>query len=154
MIIKVLEILRIIGTGLGIFMAYYYGKNPQEILSIMTPWLLVSIAGLSAMEGLIWGKKAAQATGYETGSNYQKQSAFAFLSMAIMSLVVYFFSWGAMANIALVLTFVLFLFMSAINHGYHAIVNKNLTWKNAIRPLLTALLIAVFWYPVTSILFN
>ncbi len=154
MIIKVLEILRITGTGLGIFLAYYYGKNPEEILHIMTPWLVVSIAGLSALEGLIWSKKAAEATGYETGSNYQKQSAFAFLSMTVISLIIYFSDWGPIANITLVLTFVLFLFMSAINHGYQAIVKKNLTWKNAIRPLLTALLIAVFWYPVTSILFH
>lgn len=154
MIIKILEILRISGTGIGIFLAYYYGKNPEQILSIMTPWLVTSIAGLSALEGLIWGKKAAEATGYETGSNYQKQSAFAFLSLAIMSLVIYFLKWDAMANITLVLTFILFLLMTAINHGYQAVAMKNHSWKNLIRPLLTALLIGVFWYPVVSILFS
>jgi len=152
MIIKILEILRIVGTGLGIFLAYYLGDTPEEILRIMTPWIIGSIAGFSAIEGLLFAKKAAEATGYEQGSDYQKQTGFAFLSFALMALLVYFAHWNPMANVTLVLTFLLFLLQSAINHGYNIFARKNTTWKNMIRPLLTALLIGVFWYPVQSVL--
>ena len=79
MIIKIIEALRIAGAGSGVFCAYFIGTTPQEVLHIMCPWLLVSIAGTTGFEGLFLGKLSAEEKGYEQGSNYQKQSAIAVL---------------------------------------------------------------------------
>ena len=152
--IKLLEILRMIGSGLGIFLGYYYGDTPEEILRIMNPWLIGSIAGLSGIEGLFFGKAAAKEKGFEQGSNYQRQSAFAFLTIGIISLLVYFAGWDTYANLTIVLTFLLLLTLSAINHTYSIFAEKNMKWQNMIRPFLTILLILAFWYPVTAILFK
>jgi len=116
MIVKLLEILRISGAGIGVFLAYYYGNSPEEILRIMTPWFIGSVAGLSAIEGLFFGKIAASEKGFEQGSNYQRQNAFWFLAIAITALIAFFSGWDAYANISLVLVFCLFLILSATNH--------------------------------------
>lgn len=55
--IKLLEILRFTGCGVGIFLAYYFGESPEGILRIMTPWFVGSVAGLSAVEGLFFSRQ-------------------------------------------------------------------------------------------------
>ena len=47
----------------------------------MIPLVIIIVAGLSGLEGLLWGDKAAKEKGYEKGSNYQKQSAIAMLAV-------------------------------------------------------------------------
>lgn len=152
--IKLLEILRFTGCGVGVFLAYYFGESPEGILRIMTPWFVGSVAGLSAVEGLFFSGQAAAEKGFEEGSNYQRQNAFWFLATAITSLIIFFAGWNEYANISLVLVFCSFLLLSAANHAYSMIADKNTTWQNVIRPLLTALLTLVFWFPVTAILFK
>lgn len=154
MIIKLLEIFRITGACLGVFFAYYYGTSPEEILRILTPWMIGSIAGCSAIDGLFFAKQAAAEKGFEQGSNYQRQNGFWFLSVAVTSLVAFIAHWNAYANIALVLVFCLFLILSAANHTYSLIAEKNTTWQNAIRPALTLLFALAFVHPVTAILFK
>jgi hypothetical protein len=154
MIIKLLEIFRIIGACLGVFLAYYFGTSPEEILRIMTPWMIGSIAGFSAIDGLFFARQAAAEKGFEQGSNYQRQSALWFLSVALAALVSFIAGWNAYANIALVFVFCLFLILSAANHAYSLIVDKNTTWQNAIRPVLTVLMTLAFLHPVTAILFK
>ena len=152
--IKILEALRIAGCSAGIFLAYLYGQTPEEILRIMTPWFVGSIAGFSGIEGLFFGRNAAREKGFEANSNYQRQNAFWFLSIALIALLIYVAAWNAYANIAIVLLFSLFLVMSAANHVWSTIACGNRTWQNMIRPLLTLLLVIAFWYPVTAILFK
>ena len=152
--IKLLEILRFTGCGIGVFLAYYHGETPEEILRIMTPWFVCSVAGLSAVEGLFFSDHAAVEKGFEQGSNYQRQNAFWFLSTAITSLVIFFAGWNEYANLSLVLVFCTFLILSAANHAYSMIADKNIRWQNVIRPFLTVLLTLVFWYPVSAILFK
>lgn len=152
--IKLLEILRFTGCGVGVFLAYSLGETPEEILRIMTPWFVGSVAGLSAVEGLFFSRQAAVEKGFEQGSNYQRQNAFWFLATAIASFVIFFAGWNEYANLSLVLVFCTFLILSAANHTYSAIVDKNTRWQNVLRPLLTALLTLVFWFPVSSILFK
>ncbi len=152
--IKLLELLRFTGCGLGVFLAYCFGNTPEEILRIMTPWFIGSVAGLSGIEGLFFSEKAAQEKGFEKGSNYQRQNAFWFLSIAVIAILTYISGWNAYANIALVFVFCLFLILSAINHTYTIFSEENRTWQNVIRPVLTALLTIVFWHPVMSILFD
>lgn len=148
MIIKLLEFSRIALTGVGIFLAYYFGDTPEEVLHIIAPFVITAIAGLSGIEGLFFSKSASTAAGFESGSNYQRQSAFAFLTLGIMALIVYFLDWGTMAELTLSLTFLILFTLSAINHTWQIIVKKNNHWKNLNRPFLTAMLIVAFWWPV------
>ncbi len=157
MIIKIIEFLRLFAVSFGIFWAYTIGMNgdnPAElVLHIMSPWVVAGIAGTSGLEGLLFGKKAAQEKGFEQGSNYQKQSAIALLSYGIMALLVYFLEWGLHAELTIVLTFMFFMVFSAFNHGREAVIHKNYKWANLNRPFLTLLLIASLWYPVYNSLF-
>lgn len=148
MIIKIIEIIRIIATGFGVFISYYYGETPQEVLHLMSPWLIFAIAGTSGLEGLFYGKQAAIEKGFEQGSNYQTQSAIALLSYGVISLVVYFMNWGTNAELTIVFTFLFFMIFSAVNHARSIIVDKNYKWANLNRPFLSALMIAVLWWPV------
>ncbi len=154
MIIKIIEIVRIAGTCFGIFWAYFIGMsgdNPaQSVLHIITPWVIISLAGTSAIEGLFFGKQAAAEKGFENDGNYAYQSRVALLSFAVISLIVYLTNWGTKAELTIMLTFMLFMILSAINHGYQAVVNKNYHWANMNRPILTALLIASVWYPLIN----
>ncbi len=94
MIIKIIEIIRIAGTSFGIYWSYNVGmtaSNPHEsVLHLLAPWIIVSIAGTSAIEGLFFGKQAAAEKGFKDDGNYAFQSRIALLSYAVISLVVYF----------------------------------------------------------------
>jgi len=148
MIIKLIEISRITATAIGVFLAYYLGETPQEVLHILSPWVIVAIAGTSGLEGLLFGKQAAIEKGFEQGSNYQTQSAIALLSYAVIALVVYFLKWGNNAELTIVFVFLFFMIFSAVNHTRSIIIDKNYKWANLNRPFLAALLIAVLWWPV------
>ncbi len=157
MIIKIIEAIRIAGASFGIYWAYYIGMSTatpaESVLHILTPWIIVSIAGTSAFEGLFFSKQAAAEHGFKEDGSYAYQSRIALLSYAVLSLVVYMANWGTNAEVTIMLTFLFFMFFSALNHGYQAIVNKNYHWANLNRPFLTALLIAAMWYPITNVLF-
>ncbi len=152
MIIKILEFTRIAATMAGIFLAYYTGETAEEVLHIMAPIIIFAIAGLSGIEGLFFPSAASKAAGFEKGSNYQRQSAMSFLSVGIMSLLVYFASWGKMADVTIVITFIMIFTFSALNHSWQIIVEKNYSWKNLNRPFLMIMLIAAFWWPVVGVL--
>lgn len=152
MIIKILEIMRLAGVIAGYLISYFMFETPEEILKSLTIWTIVSIAGLSGLEGLLFSKQAAREKGYEQGSNYQIQSAFAFLAMAIIAVLVVALNWGTKAYLTVSFVFLLFVFLSTINHAYQAVANKNLTWNNIIRPFQTIFLIAIYIYPVVKVL--
>ena len=158
MLIKILEILRIAGVSIGMYISYSIGMAtstpPESVLHLISPWVLVSIAGTSAIEGIFFGKQSAAEKGFEQGSNYQKQSAFGLLSYAILSLVVYFGKLGTNAEITILLAFMTFMVLSSSNHAYEAIAKKNYKWANLNRPFLTLLLIVGMWYPVVNTLFK
>lgn len=132
------------------FLAYYLGETPQEVLRIMNGWLIVSIAGTSCIEGLFFGKLAATKKGIEQGNNYQTQSAIALLSYAAIALLVYFLKLGTHAELTIVFTFLFFMIFSAANHARSIIVDKNYKWANLNQPFLSAMLIAVLWWPVVG----
>ena len=114
----------------------------------MTPVVVIAIAGISGIEGLFFGRKAPHAKGFETGSNYQKQSSFALLSYAFGAIVVYFANWGIKAELTILFVFFFFFTLSAGNHGLEAIRHKNYKWQNINRPFILILLFAGFIYPV------
>lgn len=152
MLIKILDIIRIALVGIAFFFGYSIGfgeiYDPIAQLHFMTPIVILAIAGISGIEGLFFGEKAALEKGYETGSNYQKQSAFALLSYAVGAIVVYIANWGIKAELTILFVFFFFFTLSAINHGLEAIRHKNYKWQNINRPFLLVLLLTGFIYPI------
>ena len=136
-----------------VIVAFYWGYqigyaetyNPIAQLHFMIPVIIVAISGISGFESLFWGNVSAKMKGFEVGSNYQRQSAIALLSYAV---VVYLCNWGIKAELTILFTFIFFFFFSAINHGVDAVKNKNYKWQNVNRPFLTLLLIAGLAHPV------
>jgi hypothetical protein len=114
----------------------------------MIPVVIAAIAGISGLEGLLFGKRSAEMKGFEVGSNYQKQSAIAMLSYAFAAILVYFCNWGIKAELTIFFTFIFFFFFSGLNHGIDAIQRRNYKWQNINRPFITLLLIAGMIYPV------
>lgn len=152
MLIQLLDITRILLVGIAFYFGYSIGYdgtyNPIAQLHFMIPIVIVAIAGISGVEGLFFGKEAALAKGYEVGSNYQKQSAFALLSYALGAIFVYFANWGIKAELTILFVFFFFFIFSAINHAIDAIRHKNYKWQNINRPFILLLLLAGFIYPI------
>lgn len=150
--LQVLEIIRILIVSVSFYWGYTIGfaeeYNPIAQLHFMIPVIIVAIAGLSGLEGLLFSKKAAEIKGYEVGSNYQKQSAIALLSYAVIALIVYFNEWGIKAELTILFAFIFFFFFSGMNHAWSAIRDKNYKWQNVNRPIIVLLLIAGLIYPV------
>jgi hypothetical protein len=156
MILQILDILRIVIVIVAFFFGYMIGfsdeYNPVLQLHFMVPVVIVAIAGISGLEGLFFSKKSAEIKGYETGSNYQRQSAIALLSYAFAAVLVYLCDWGIKAELTIFFTFIFFFFFSAMNHAMDAIRRKNYKWQNINRPFITLLLIAGMIYPVVKAL--
>ena len=156
MIVQILDILRIVLVCIAFFVGYSIGNgetyDPAAQLHFMIPVVISAIAGISGIEGLFFGKQAAEAKGYEQGSNYQRQSAIGLLSYAAIALLVYFLNWGVRAELTIFFTFCFFIVFSAINHAADAFRNKNFKWQNINRPVLTLLMIAGMIYPVVMAL--
>jgi len=153
MFLKILDISRIVIVSLAFYFGYQIGYaeetyNAVAQLHFMIPVVIFAIAGLSGLEGLFFGKKSAALKGFAGDRNYQKQSAFALVSFTVIALFVYFVNWGIKAELTIFFVFILFFFMSAINHGLDAIARKNYTWQNINRPFITFLLIAGMIYPI------
>lgn len=149
---NILDIFRILIVCTAFFFGYQIGfdngYDPKAQLHFMIPLIIIAIAGISGLEGLLAGKKAAKAKGYESDGNYQRQSAIGMLSYAVISIVVYFCKWGIAAELTIFFAFIFFFFFSAINHAVDAIRRKNYKWQNINRPFLILLLIAGMIYPV------
>ncbi|MEI7663798.1 MAG: DUF6790 family protein [Bacteroidota bacterium] len=152
MIIKILDILRIALVSAAFFFGYRIGfangYNPVPQLHFMIPVIIVAIAGISGLEGLFFGRRSAEAKGFETGSNYQKQSAIAMLSYPAVAVIICSLNWGVKTELAIFFAFIFFFLFSAVNHTVDAIKRKNYKWQNINRPFLTLLIIAGMIYPV------
>ena len=156
MFLQLLDVTRIISVTIAFYYGYQIGYadgyHPIAQLHFMIPIIIVAIAGLSGVEGLFFAKESAKLKGFETGSNYQKQSAIALLSYAATAIVVYFYDFGIKAELTILFTFIFFLFFSGLNHGIEAIKRKNYKWQNINRPVITLLLIAGLIYPVSQVI--
>jgi len=152
MLIKIFDIARIVLVSFSFFwgykIGYAHGYDPIAQLHFMIPVIIVSIAGISGLEGLLFADQSAEAKGFETGSNYQRQSAIALLSYAVIAILVYFMDWGIKAELSIFFAFIFFFIFSAVNHAVDAIKRKNYRWQNLNRPFITLLLIAGMIYPV------
>ena len=152
MIVKILDILRMLIVCVAFFFGYRIGfangYDPMAQLHFMIPVIISAIAGISGIEGLFFGKESAEIKGYEVGSNYQRQSAIALLSYSVIAIGVYFTNWGTKAELTIFFAFIFFFIFSAVNHAGNAIRRKNYKWQNINRPFITLLLIAGMLYPV------
>ena len=152
MMIKIFDMLRIVIVSLTFFWGYKIGfsngYNPIAQLHFMIPVIIVTIAGISGLEGLFFAKKSAESKGFEVGSNYQRQSAIALLSYAVVAIIVVISNWGIKAELTIFFTFIFFFIFSGFNHAMDAILRKNYKWQNLNRPFITLLLIAGMIYPV------
>ncbi|MCF8130417.1 MAG: hypothetical protein K9N10_18050 [Deltaproteobacteria bacterium] len=140
-ICQALEITRWIGVVIGFQLAFLSGTNPQQQLHIMTPWIVISLAGLTGIESLFFGKAASEITGYAP-SAYQRQSGFNNLSIALTAIMVFLFHWGTYAEITIMVVLLVFLFLSACNHAWSAWTEHNLNIRNLLRPAMTIALVA------------
>jgi hypothetical protein len=156
MLLQLLDILRIAGVAIAFFFGYKIGfadgYDPVAQLHFMIPIIIAAIAGISGLEGIFFAEKSAELKGFEVGSNYQRQSAIALLSYAVVAIIVYISSWGIKAELTILFAFVFFFFFSGINHSIDAIRKKNYKWQNINRPFITLLLIAGLIYPVIKAL--
>jgi hypothetical protein len=153
MLLKLFDIIRIVGVTIAFFFGYQIGFAGETYdaaaqLHFMVPVMIVTIAGITGIESIFFGDKAAELKGFEVGSNYQKQSGIALLSYAFIAAFVYFAQWGIKAELTILFTFIFFFFFSAINHGVNAIKKHNYAWQNINRPFITLILIAGLIYPV------
>jgi len=62
-IVTSFEIARYVGIFLGIYFGYACGDNPQEILHVLFPWLVISVAGLTGTESIFLSDAAALSHG-------------------------------------------------------------------------------------------
>lgn len=64
MLIKFLEIVRIVAVGAAFYFGYSIGfegaYNPEAQLHFMIPVVIVAVAGISGIEGLFFGTQAAR----------------------------------------------------------------------------------------------
>ncbi len=152
MFLKTLDAVRIVAVSAAFFFGYQVGYangyDPIAQLHIMIPVIIVAIAGLSGIEGLLFGKESAKLKGFNGDGNYQRQSAIALLSYAVISIFVYFSNWGIKAELTILFTFIFFFFFSGINHAVDALRRKNYKWQNINRPFITLLLITGLIFPV------
>ncbi|MBE2281774.1 MAG: hypothetical protein IAE91_15415 [Ignavibacteriaceae bacterium] len=156
-LLAVLDWIRILIVSFAFYFGYSIGfageiYNPEAQLHFMIPVIIFAVAGLSGLEGLFFGDETAKIKGYETGSNYQKQSDIALLSYAVVAILVFFFEWGIKAELTILFTFLFFFFFSGLNHAFDAIKRKNYKWQNINRPFIMLLLIAGLIYPVLEAL--
>lgn len=137
------EIFRWTGVVLGFFLCFLLGANPAEQFNILTLFIVVFVAGLTALESLLIGKEASESTGYSGGRGYQRQSALNNLALALVAIAAFYLNWGVFASAALMSVLLVFLALSSVNHLYSAIKEDNKNMKSYLRPILTILLIIV-----------
>lgn len=140
-IVTSFEIARYVGIFFGIYFGYAFGDSPWEILHVLVPWLVISVAGLTGIEGIFLSDTAAESMGRQPGSPYQIQSGMNNLAVAITALIVYLFNWGIYADLTILFVLLIFLFLSAINHAREIFVYKNYKFKNILRPIITIALV-------------
>ncbi|MBS3813410.1 MAG: DUF6790 family protein [Candidatus Acetothermia bacterium] len=140
-ICRSLEVLRLVGVAVGIFFAFWFSGDPEYQFSILTITVVLSLAGLSGIEGLFFGEAAAELAGYSESGGYQRESAFNDLALALATLLVYAVGWGVYAKVTLMSITLIFLILSAINHAYTVVNKEEATLINHVYPIVTLLLI-------------
>ncbi|MFH1983006.1 MAG: DUF6790 family protein [Pseudomonadota bacterium] len=137
-----MEWIRPIGLSVVFFLAYYFGKNPAEILHIMGPFTVIVMAGTISFESLVLGEIASAKIGYAPNREYQIQSGLNNLATALTAAMVFVLDWGKYADATVLSVYLIFQLLSGCNHARTIITEKNLSRTNVLRPILSLVLLA------------
>ena len=147
-LIKLIEAIRILGTGAGFYWIYDQQALGHEVeaLRFLVLTLALPLCATCAAEGIFFSESSAREKGYrgegERKSPYQIQNLAWFVAATVTGVWIFQAeSHGAAALLGYAVFVLLFFGLSAINHGYQAIRFQNLTWQNVNRPLLFGILI-------------
>ena len=148
-LVKLVEVVRILGTGVGFVLAYgFWGDpTPAESIRILALTLALPMCGTCALEGLFLSRATAREKGYASKGEpainpYQIQNAMWFLAATLVGLGWGLFSPDATRAFVLYVVLILgFFLLSAINHSWQAIAHGNRTWQNLDRPFLAAAMV-------------
>lgn len=135
-----LEILRWALVIIG-FQLAYTKNNPIQQFEVLAPIVVISLCGLTGLEGIFLGKFAVFQSGYLRSDRYQIQSGINNFSLAMATILAWVFNWGLMAYVALMSTALIFFGLSGINHALSAIREQNYQWKNLLRPFMSLILV-------------
>jgi hypothetical protein len=143
------DIARYVCLCTGIFVSYLIGSgDATKTLHYLAFFVVVSLAGLTGIEGMFFGAASARSMGREVDPLYQKQSAGANLGLAITVIIVFAANWGRYADATILIAGLLFFIFSASIHAWDAVANKNFNKKNALRPVMTLLVVGICFWPL------
>lgn len=141
MIAKVIEIIRIfiIITGMALTSWLFQG-NPVQHLHYLGLCLILSLSGLTGIEGIFFSRQSADSLGRQPNRPYQLQSGLNSLSVAIVGLIVWFADWGVYAEITVLLCTLTFITLSAMAHIWEVFALGNRHIKNMMRGVMVIFL--------------
>ncbi len=131
---------------MGIFFAFYWDTNPQAQFSIFAIFLVISLVGVTAIEGISFSEGATLVSGYgDTGEEYRRQSRMHFLAITVVMLIVWLMNWGFYSYLAIYMVLLVFFTFSAINHLYTGLKEK-FVMNTLLRPIGTIFLWVITIY--------
>lgn len=140
---KLFEWSRFIIIIVGAFLIeYFFGNDPILTLHYLMPVIVLSLSGLTGIEGLFFNKQSALSLGRQP-SPYQYQSAMNNLTVGIMGLIVFLANWGQYADAAMLMTTLLFITLSGAVHTWEAFKMGNRNLKNMMRGIWCVALLAL-----------
>ena len=126
----------------GIFFGFYFlSGNPLTSLAIVTV-TTAGIAGVLAfIRHVIFHKEDAKRLGWETERpDWMFEVGFANLAFGVMGILTVALSWGAYAQVIVLIGYALYLFQAAILHGYRFFTDAEKSparlWRSFLGTLL------------------
>lgn len=119
-IVKTIEVIRSVGTGIGIY--FGFGSSPNYRLSASL--LVFCLAGITGLESLFFGKISARAKKWGVGSPYEIQSAANNLASAVAMIILLSIGADDAAIAALMMTVTIFIMFSGLNHFVTVMIDK------------------------------
>ena len=111
-IIRLFEVLRYLFAAVAFYLAYLPTTTPSDALRYLVVFLVIPMAGLTALESLCCSNATAGAKNREVGSAYQIQSGLNNLSTAVTALFVLYFNLGTQAQLTVLMVMLFFLLFS------------------------------------------
>ena len=140
---RILEFLKWIGLFLGVFFAFLWGGSPLEQFNIFAVFVIVSVAGLTGIELIFFGKNPSKLSVSPEEMAYNRQSGLYNFALAVTALFAYLAGWSFYAEAALLTVLVLSLLFSAVNHAYAMVKEDKNSTKEYSRAILAVILILV-----------
>jgi hypothetical protein len=145
---RILEFLKWIGLFLGVFFAFLWGGSPLEQFNIFAVFVLVSVAGLTGIELIFFGKNPSKLSVTPESVTpeeraYNRQSGLYNFALAVTALFAYLAGWSFYAEAALLAVLVLFLLFSAVNHAYAMVKEGKNSTEEYSKAVLAVILILV-----------